>query len=235
MAMMPRPTAPIAGPGGLPTREWLDYLRSLAGAGDLSGIERAIAELERQVTELQQSGSAGEVLGIGAVQNIGSLADGLVRLNLRELEDAGGGELLKILRDGYGRVAGTSAATTDDLPEGVINRYSGRVDVSDPTFASGTLTLDFQGRSRYVGHHLLTASVSELAFANLPGAGSYAEYELHLTQDSAGGHTVAIPASHRALGGSDTVVATAPSAATVLTAASVNNGATWRYAMQESA
>lgn len=110
MAMMPRPTAPIAGPGGLPTREWLDYLRDLAGAGDLSGITRAIAELERQVAKLQQSGAAGEVLGIGAIQNIGSLADGLVRLDLRALPDAGGGELVNILRDGYGRVAGTSSA-----------------------------------------------------------------------------------------------------------------------------
>jgi len=110
MAMMPRPTAPIAGPGGLPTREWLDYLRDLAGAGDLSGINRAIAELQRQVAALEQSGASGEVLGMGAIQSIGSLADGLVRLDLRELEDAGGGELLKIVRDAYGRVAGTSSA-----------------------------------------------------------------------------------------------------------------------------
>lgn len=110
MALMPRPTAPIAGPGGVPTREWLDYLRELAGAGDLSGINQAIAELRRQVAALEQSGASGEVLGMGAIQSIGSLADGLVRLDLRELEDAGGGELVKIARDSYGRVAGTSSA-----------------------------------------------------------------------------------------------------------------------------
>lgn len=110
MAMMPRPTAPIAGAGGVPTREWLDYLRGLAGAGDLSGLNRAIAELQQQVAALQQSGTLGEVIGINAVQSMGSLADGRVLIDLRELEDAGGGELVKFVRDQYGRVAGTSSA-----------------------------------------------------------------------------------------------------------------------------
>lgn len=137
MAMMPRPTAPIAGPGGVPTREWLDYLRELAGAGDVPGINRAIAELQRQVAALEQSGASGEVLGMGAIQSIGSLADGLVRLDLRELDNAGGGELLKILRDSYGRVAGTSAATTDDLAEGAANLYYTDQRVDDRIAAAG--------------------------------------------------------------------------------------------------
>lgn len=37
---------------------------------------------------------------------------------LAELPNAGGGTLQKTLRDGYGRMAGTSSATTDDLAEG---------------------------------------------------------------------------------------------------------------------
>lgn len=37
---------------------------------------------------------------------------------LDEVPDAGGGTLQKTDVDGYGRVVGTSAATTDDLPEG---------------------------------------------------------------------------------------------------------------------
>lgn len=49
--------------------------------------------------------------------------DGVVMLGLAPLEDAGGGELLKLVRDQYGRVAGTSAATTDDLDEGSTNFY----------------------------------------------------------------------------------------------------------------
>ena len=51
------------------------------------------------------------------------LADGLVRLDLRQIDDTGGGELLKILRDSYGRVAGTESATTDDLAEGGDSLY----------------------------------------------------------------------------------------------------------------
>ena len=39
-------------------------------------------------------------------------------VDLPDLPDAGGGALRKIERDQYGRVSGTSEATTDDLPEG---------------------------------------------------------------------------------------------------------------------
>lgn len=123
MSLMPRRTAPLVGPGGLGTREWLDYLQGLAGEGDMAGIVKAIEKLQQQVAEIERTPAvAGEVLGIGAIRALGLLADGLVRLDLRELEDAGGGELVKILRDGYGRVAGTSPANTDDLPEG-FSRY----------------------------------------------------------------------------------------------------------------
>ncbi|WP_152980889.1 hypothetical protein [Stenotrophomonas koreensis] len=111
MSLMPRPTAPMVGPGGVPTREWLDYLRGLAGSGDMAGIVKAIEKLQQQVAEIERTPAvAGDVQGIGAIRSLGLLSDGLVRLDLRELEDAGGGELLKILRDGYGRVTGTSSA-----------------------------------------------------------------------------------------------------------------------------
>lgn len=109
------------------------------------------------------------------------------------------------------------------------------IDVKAPTNVSGTVTLDFAWKSRYAGAITLGANVTALTFANLPGAGKYAEYELHIKQDAAGSRTFAIPASHKALGGSDTAIASAVSAVTVLTASTVDNGTTWRYAMQESA
>ena len=109
------------------------------------------------------------------------------------------------------------------------------IDVNAPANASGTVTLDFDGRSKYIGAITLAANVTTLAFSNLPGAGKYAEYELHIAQDGTGSRTFAIPASHKALGGSDTSIASAASAVTVLTASTVDNGTTWRYAMQESA
>lgn len=109
------------------------------------------------------------------------------------------------------------------------------VPVATPTNASGTVTLDFAGLSKYVGAITLGANVTTLAFSNLPDAGKYAEYELHITQDGSGAHTFAIPASHKALGGSDTAIASAANATTVLTASTFDAGTTWRYAMQESA
>lgn len=107
--------------------------------------------------------------------------------------------------------------------------------VATPANSSGTVTLDFASKSKYVGAITLAANVTTLAFSNLPGAGNYAEYELHITQNGTGSHTFAIPASHKALGGSDTAIASAANAVTVLTASTVDNGTTWRYAMQESA
>ncbi len=100
--------------------------------------------------------------------------------------------------------------------------------------SSGTLTLDFDSKDKRIFTTTLTENVSTLTLANLPGSG-FIEYEIHITQNGTGGYTVALPASHKALGGSDTAVASAASAVTVLAASSVNGGTTWRYAMQESA
>ena len=122
-----------------------------------------------------------------------------------------------------------------DDPAGSGGGGSDVVDVTTPSNASGTVTLDFAGESKYIGAITLAANVTTLAFSNLPGSGKYAEYELHITQDGTGSRTFAIPASHKALGGSDTAIASAANTVTVLTASTVSNGTTWRYAMQESA
>lgn len=112
---------------------------------------------------------------------------------------------------------------------------SDTLDVSSPANVSGTVTLDFGGKSRYAGTITLGANVTTLAFANLPGAGKFAEYEFHIAQNGTGGYTFALPASHKALGGSDTAIASAAGSTTVLTGSTMDNGTTWRYAMQESA
>lgn len=134
----------------------------------------------------------------------------------------------------WGTITGTLADQTD-LQAALDAKASAVVDVITPTNPSGTVTLNFASKSKYIGAITLGANVTTLAFSNLPGAGKYAEYELHITQDGTGSHTFAIPASHKALGGSDTSIAPAASKTTVLTASTVDNGTTWRYAMQESA
>lgn len=107
--------------------------------------------------------------------------------------------------------------------------------VNTPANSSGTVTLDFASKSKYIGAITLGANVTTLAFSNLPGAGNYAEYELHIKQDPTTPRTFALPASHKALGGSDTAIAAGVGVTTVLTASTIDNGTTWRYAMQESA
>ncbi len=56
--------------------------------------------------------------GEGIAVTNGDGVDGNPTVALAELTNAGGGVLQKTARDGYGRMAGTSTATTDDLTEG---------------------------------------------------------------------------------------------------------------------
>jgi len=59
------------------------------------------------------TGTAGRV----TVAN-GDASAGLPTLDLATVADAGGGALLRFVRDAWGRISGTSAATTTDLTEG---------------------------------------------------------------------------------------------------------------------
>jgi hypothetical protein len=134
----------------------------------------------------------------------------------------------------------TLAATQHAVKNFVTNAIAAALSVlahavNTPANSSGTVTLNFASASKYIGAITLAANVTTLAFSNLPGAGKYAEYELHIKQDATGGRTFAIPASHKALGGSDLAIASAANAVTIITASTTDNGTTWRYAMQESA
>lgn len=54
----------------------------------------------------------------------GTAATGLPTISLADLPNPGvGAALVKITRDAKGRVSGTQAATTDDLPAGATNKY----------------------------------------------------------------------------------------------------------------
>lgn len=101
------------------------------------------------------------------------------------------------------------------------------------SIASGVVNVDLALGKDFT--LLLTANVTSITFSNLPGAGFAAEADITITQDATGGRTVAFPASFKALGGSDTAVATAANAVTEWSGKTKDNGTTWRYAMQESA
>lgn len=105
--------------------------------------------------------------------------------------------------------------------------------VSALTNSAGTVTVDCSlGKSFTL---TLAANVTTLTLTNLAGAGYATEIEIEIKQDGTGGWTFALPAAFKALGGSDTAIAAAANAVTVLSAKTFDNGTTWRYAMQESA
>lgn len=131
--------------------------------------------------------------------------------------------------------SGLAATEVQDAIDELAAAVGSIVIVNTPTNSSGTVTLDFASKSKYIGAITLGADVTTLAISNLPGAGNYAEYELHIKQDPTTPRTFALPASHKALGGSDTAIAAGVGVTTVLTASTIDNGTTWRYAMQESA
>lgn len=101
------------------------------------------------------------------------------------------------------------------------------------SISSGAVTIDCSlGRNFTL---TLSANVTSITLTNLAGSGFATEIEIEIKQDGTGGKTVALPAAFKALGGSDTAVASGADAVTVLSAKTFDNGTTWRYAMQESA
>lgn len=105
--------------------------------------------------------------------------------------------------------------------------------VSALSNVAGTVTVDCSLGEKFT--LTLGANVTTLTLTNLMGAGFATEVEIEIKQDATGGRTFALPASFKALGESDTAIASAPNAVTILSAVTFDNGTTWRYAMQESA
>lgn len=81
----------------------------------------------------------------------------------------------------------------------------------------------------------LTANVTSIVFTNLPAANKGATLTIRLRQDGTGGRTVALPASFKVTGGSDTAVQSAINAYTLLIISTFDQGTRWEYAMQEIA
>lgn len=101
--------------------QWRVALAELpdSGVGALLGITRDAHGRVSGTTDATITGTAGEI----TVAN-GDAAAGPPTLGLANLADSGvGAALVRITRDGKGRVAGTQAATTDHLTEGVTNLY----------------------------------------------------------------------------------------------------------------
>lgn len=124
----------------------------------------------------------------------------------------------------------TSGKVTAGALRDFVQRYR---KVNALTISAGAVNIDLSLGQDFT--LALTANVTSITFSNLPGSGYVPQFELQITQDATGSRTLALPAAFKALGGSDTSIASAANAVTVLSAKSFDNGTSWRYAMQESA
>lgn len=129
---------------------------------------------------------------------------------------------------------GRLTASSGD-PEDLTNAQARKVlnPVTALTNSAGTVTVDCSLGTTFT--LTLAANVTTLTLSNLQGSGYATEIEIEIKQDATGSRTFALPAAFKALGGSDTAIASAANAVTVLSAKTFDNGTTWRYAMQESA
>ena len=91
--------------------------------------------------------------------------------------------------------------------------------LSDPTPLAGELAA-------------LGESSTRLRFRTQTGPDGVA-WKQSLRAKVTGGRTLTLPASFKALGGSDTAIASAAGAKTVLSAKTFDGGTSWVYAMQE--
>lgn len=124
-SQIPRIDQPIADGRGSATKPWLDFFLLLASQSSDDSLRALYEGLAARVAQLEdESGITFQVLaGVGIVIQ-GVPQNGVITIGLNELGDTGvGAALVKITRDAYGRVEGTEAATTDDLPEGLANLY----------------------------------------------------------------------------------------------------------------
>jgi|GEM_PF-1188785 len=172
-----------------------------------------------------------------ALKRISDYTDATLPLagtEMLEVETAGG-DARKVTAQDIADLAGGGAVSSVNGASGAVVLDDGDVKSVVTALTSGTtVTVDCSlGRNftLTLGHN-----VGTLTLSNLAGSGYATEIEIEIKQPGSGGpYTFALPAAFKALGGSDTAIASAANAVTLLSAKTFDNGTTWRYAMQESA
>ena len=128
--------------------------------------------------------------------------------------------------------SGAEVAAGDDISIKLLDLMGLRVNTV--TIAGGVATVDC-GYGMVRNHVLTLTGNATLVLSNLASAGYATEGEIRITQDGTGSRTLTLPAHSKALGGSDTAVASAAGRVTVLSFKTVNDGESVEYAMQECA
>ena len=81
----------------------------------------------------------------------------------------------------------------------------------------------------------LNANVTSITFSNLPASGKGQSIMIRMQQDGTGSRTVALPASFKAIAGSDTAVQATANAYTIIAATTFDQGTRWEYVMRAGA
>jgi hypothetical protein len=102
-------------------------------------------------TDRRAQDAVGGILEDSANVTLRYVAGTSIIADLTELTDAGGGTLQKTAFDAYGRKTGTSAATSDDLPEGLANLYDAPITATALTALSypNVVSVDGMGNAYY--------------------------------------------------------------------------------------
>src|SRR5574337_1178309 len=124
MTSLPAARAALIDQSGRPTPQFYRFLETLATAqagnvspDEITAINVQLAELQAEIAALP-SAEIPKLQVEFPILSQGLLQNGFAKLALNQPGDSGGGALLKIVRDAWGRITGTSTPTTTDLSEG---------------------------------------------------------------------------------------------------------------------
>lgn len=178
----------IANPGGDTGNPTFALANDLAALENLGGTGFAVRTAND--TWVQRSITSASNARLTVANPAGISGD--VTLDLAQLTDGGGGSLLKIARDAYGRVAGTSAVSSSDLVSllaGIYARLDGATFTGDVTLANDPTQPMHAATMRYVdnaGQNRRDKDAVRLAFTdnvNIANPGSLADGALDVAND----------------------------------------------------
>lgn len=123
--ILPAARARMVDPGGLCTAEFYRFLQRLATDSNTTTDQQAAID---RIEKLIADGGAylpktTMILGGDGIAVTGTLANGVVSLNLSDVELTAGGVLQKFATDRHGRVIQVATPNTDDLGEGLSHLY----------------------------------------------------------------------------------------------------------------
>lgn len=176
---LPAARAPFVEQDGRPTPQFYRFIETLAtaqtgnaSASDIAAINAQLAALQAEIDALPESSGYPKLQVTYPILSQGLLQNGFAKLAMNQPGDSGTGSLLAFVKDAWGRIIGTKAAT--------ITGTAGRVTVANGDASAGLPTIDLAMVTDTGGGSLLrivrdawgrVAGTSAPAVADLKGAG----------------------------------------------------------------